>query len=862
MVSDWKANPYDEEKRYRLDHELWGKIFPFIVDLNAPEIERKNNLSLLGDEFSKLLNKRDMENFTKKMGELQKICPSYISELLAELAKHDFALGEYPGELLSAALSIIKINPDHWLIPHFLHCDHRLATEIIFVLPDEFIKLNPGMQTRVLDNFLITAKTSYEAKERLNGIINSADNVINKFVLQRFEADKIAKENAQREDALVKKGFQEAKKQLRFDTQGRMIVVGDVVCSLDVKKTIFENLFVGWVAGEGSLNERSALAKAARALFDLPSRSSIIPLQEEMEMHMRLVSRVIAKHAVGFNILVENSGGWKFICDRAAIEINKKVKEKFQAALLKAYDGNNNPKITISILNKELSAARKELALFAKQVLLQTLLGVGVEKNDLETSIDNIDEHAFQQTTATNLKYIRTDLDLQSCVELSETDITAHHKKKQDDHYYSATRIVHRNHYDGKNVMPSLRAGLAIRVPSIAVVNELEHAEAVRDVAHQLRDNYKLIQDQLGGYDGPMTYNLLTSLHSKLWDITADRKNRQRKSAARIFKGAHLFNRDQVLDKKSNSLWYVQNIAVNQHTNNLDYNSFDDATAEATVMAEIAMLSNFAANAACLPPAMRAQIENEYTEVHAEYVNFLRSNVQGDLYFRHSDEGKQVVERLKLFKQYLSVNKKALVVDNVPVTELAMKTLMKIMSMDKHWEKSYGALVQSLSIYIEYASQGGCKSANERYHMIAGTVDVLDSSEKVDPSKEEDVRVKVVNAMRSFLNEDDDKHNLKEVRASLNNALNELNLHGADVGKEDQGSANKQEASHPTLFTPKSGEVSRGEMNTNVGLPPDFTNVYAEGASAMQAHKGDHVADLKVALENAVEVVNNHRLDI
>ena len=71
--------------------------------------------------------------------------------------------------------------------------------------------------------------------------------------------------------------------------------------------------------------------------IDSSSRSSIIPLQEEMEMHTRLKARVMAKalNKVNANI------AWEEINEAAAFEINKRIQVIFQQALIKAYDGKN-----------------------------------------------------------------------------------------------------------------------------------------------------------------------------------------------------------------------------------------------------------------------------------------------------------------------------------------------------------------------------------------------------------------------------------------------------------------------------------------------------------------------------------------
>ena len=52
-------------------------------------------------------------------------------------------------------------------------------------------------------------------------------------------------------------------------------------------------------------------------------------------------------------------------------------------------------------------------------------------------------------------------------------------------------------------------------------------------------------------------------------------------------------------------------------------------------MSEIAMLSHFVDHAAQLPPALRDRVLEDYRKIHSEYVDFLSSNVQGDIYFKN-----------------------------------------------------------------------------------------------------------------------------------------------------------------------------------------------------------------------------------
>lgn len=704
-------------------------------------------------------------------------------------------------------------------------------------------------------------------------------------VLQRTKADELAAEKADYQNCLVNHGFNTAFSQMNvgelcFDTQGRVFVettlphdyknlTKPVICSLDIKNNKeLKQQFIVWATSDVEESKIGLLIDAATSLFELPSRSSIIPLQEEMEMHMRLMSRVLEKNE---GLMDYN---WQAIRRNAAIKINNEIKKVFQQALLA------NPIINIAALNEKFAAARIDLALFSKQALLEELLNENVGQADLERIINEIDKHAFESTTATGLEFIRTDVDLESCVSFSATDETAHDKKKWEGNrsFSFATRAINRNDYIDGQVQKAARTRLELRVPSIAV-QSLETSQAVEDVANKLAVNYDLLQEQMGEYDGPMTYNLLTALNFSLLDYTYDNANRQRNSAARILKGTHVFNRSQILSGKPNSLWFVENISVNQQGINMNYDRWDNAALEAMLMCDISLLNNFNSHKSCLPPAMRDYVKDVYDQAYTEYNHFLQNNVQGDLYFKDSPEGKRVIEQVNYFKEVIKDNKLGLQFDpKAPLEETAMKALMKIMAMGKHGKKTYGPLVQALSIFIERASQHGCKSANEREGVISNAVDLIDSVERMNQKRmndqlpidlEEDARLKVIDALASFLNKSDtdDKDKIKKVRDKLNKALNIFNVYGPFASYEDQGASIKLEKSSPMEIINgfDLNYASKGKLgmfdrfNTNIALPREFTNLNSMNVSEMQAHKGDHIAGLKTALAKAV--VSVHRND-
>jgi hypothetical protein len=671
-------------------------------------------------------------------------------------------------------------------------------------------------------------------------------------VLQRYKAEITQRFETIYQSALIENGLENAGGIPRFDPQGHIVTEVTLslpsdssmpevlnldreklttLCNLDIVGTPLEEKFEQWAKDQNQaidLVDSDRLANAVDALMQSSSRSSIIPLQEEMEFHMRLSSRVIQKHLTPevmqryftnhFNenvIPVTINELWQDIHNTAAQSINVKVKQVFQQALVESFKKGIPPQVdrlNIVKLNSLMDAQRRQLAHYSKIAFVEACDEV-MKKNggDFKALYDtqvrpNIRKEDFHKMTATGQDYLRTDASNNTALRIRHTDDTAHNKSKT----YRADRPLYRTQYavdaDGvPTVAPLSQANVEVRIPSLALI-DLDHDDSVYAVKKALAANYQGIKQRCGGYDGVMVYNLLTSLHTKFYDMTVDYKNRQRKSAARILKGSHLFNQEQLDKGNRTSLCYVQNIAVNQHTNNLGHDSFDDATAEATLMTEMAMLSTFAQHAADLPPTLRDRIGTEsnsaYKSAHSHYLKFLRSHAPNELadqYFKDSQQGKVVIQQLTRLKAYLQRNIGSLhVVANVtPLPELATKVLLKMMATNLHWEKQYGMLVQSLSIFIEQASIAGCKTANERYQAVSNRVQLLTSiNEKHNKGEPLPAfSADVITALERFLNSPLEPNNaspkaLNELQKSLDTAYHHSKLHGAvnAVIEEDQPS--------------------------------------------------------------------------
>ncbi|CEK11870.1 hypothetical protein [Legionella hackeliae] len=663
------------------------------------------------------------------------------------------------------------------------------------------------------------------------------------------------------QDYLIKKAFQLARAaedgKLIFDPQGHIII--SVQLTEDNYKEIYR-LITG--VGEGEEQDLSTLlgtSLTAKTLCNLDiahdpelkgkfksrvdvdndmgelldtyfmssQRTSVIALQEEMMMHISLALRALEKAAKPDLLTAIQR-------DELMLDINTMVLQKF-AAILKGVSHGNV--INYVDLNKRMDEARAELAALSREKLvaaIQSSLHDVQQFADLSDQLArNLDKHAFTGSTATGLDYLRTDSDNKSAIHISATEKTAHDKRLGANEL--ALRVIARCHYDPNN--PNLEGSVVTayenrtiegRVPSIAI-KEGSHQAAVNDVADKLAYAHGVLSRRDKAYNGPVIYNLLTSLHTKAYDRSFfEGSNRQRASAARILKGSHLYNSRQVENGETTALIYVQNIPVNQHTNELSYTAFDGATREAAVMTDMALLATLNIHAAAFSPELRQSIASTFESAHARYLRFLPQARDGDHYFKDSMEGKLTMEDL--------VAKKAKWQNSGPMIpaadlhSLTVQALFKMMTNNEHQRKQFGMLAQALSVYIETASLAGCKSANERAQAVAGRVGLLRSidSEPLDSLSVE--KKAVIDALTNYVS---GREPLAIVQEKLDKAYNKHNLQGAiaAISMEDQGASSKVQATG-NLDNP--GVVN--EYNTNYAETGYLDRLSQKHSAVMQAH--------------------------
>ena len=170
MVNDWQVNSYDEIKRKRLDHELWGIVFESDIKNFFPNVDanRDQDKSLSASLSSLLENNTedDKDIFYDKLIRLNQACPEYMPELLAELTQrycHSDKYERYLGIVLN--LTSGESKDAQALSRIFLNCHQRLATDIVKKYSHKFFELDSAMQAKVHQDLLLEARNSYDISD-------------------------------------------------------------------------------------------------------------------------------------------------------------------------------------------------------------------------------------------------------------------------------------------------------------------------------------------------------------------------------------------------------------------------------------------------------------------------------------------------------------------------------------------------------------------------------------------------------------------------------------------------------------------------------------------------------------------------
>lgn len=697
----------------------------------------------------------------------------------------------------------------------------------------------------------------------------------------------------------TKTAFSTAKEALEVSLLGKLS--DTTQCSVDIMgHGVLSGAFSKWMLTAKSSSphkdttstEHHTLVRALEALKESPSRSSIITLEEEFEAHLNLLARV-SKELIPDALFSPDS--WEEIKKEAQLMLSEEIRGIVQETLVECYEPQEE-RLDHSKLNKKLDKARdliggnkksyKEskvkyflLSAMYKQDLKQSgkkdikpkgPYNQAIKKiqEELEKGTESrFDEHNYSKTTATGLDSFRTDTRNQMAVRITATELTAHDKKLGADE--QARRLFKRTHFQMQHGSPTISPlrsqNIELRVPSIAVVTEKNNDKAIQDVKEKLSSNYNYLSDALGGYQGSMTYNLLTSIDPNM-DYIFRSNNYQTRSAELIIKGAHEFNKEQIKKGFENNLFYIQNIPVNQHGRALTLESHiypsqgEETLKEVSLMSELSLLSTLQSHQRYLPEEQREKVNKCYRSVQHAYIRFL-TNGEGKV-FSQSKEGNLAIKALTDYKLDTKTEQK-LISDDKTLQQLTVESLAIIHANNNLYQDlQFGMTIQALSVFLEPVSMAGCKSANERFAAVNGRVELLKSINNRVGENSLSHQELVIHVQMKMLIEASQTGNPKKLYSACKKLQEAIDTaydkHGQqssahNASKEDQGFAGKVEKSSNEGF----GYLgyNRHEMNTNTAESAYVKTLFQKHTGDLQAHKVKH----KEAFINFIRLIDEKK---
>lgn len=525
---------------------------------------------------------------------------------------------------------------------------------------------------------------------------------------------------------------------------------------------------------------------------------SIIPLQQEFHFHLSLVARTYQSIAK----LKDKNAEIQEALASAQKKVNELVMREFARGLQEATRDTKGGELDISKLNKTLDKARKKIMPEAHAIFMQEIVnktGVILEPKDFKGI-----KHTAEITTASgdNLLHVDSKLGLATLVRHSE--VTAHGRGQGK----IADRQLITHYYKNSTITENPNTRTQIRIPSLDVKEGIRGNAVIEDIAKKLQTiskNYRF-SELLENESKPaqaFIYNLYTSLHDRFGDING---NLQTQGADYILKGMHQYNASQI-NTESPVFCFVQNIPVNGFGATLSHTSRDPLIREATLMADMAFMHTL---------YEASDNKSAIDQVFAKYRGYLEKEGR-DAYFSKSPEGQDAIQQIAAIKEQW---KKIAPQSDAEPEVKARYALQKLVAHNLHCTHDYAKLVQALSVYVEKASIGGCKSGNERAQAINGRVAILDTQDK-------DI-VKIINELSRADYEKKVVEQAGALKSQLDKVYNDKGLQGAAsvVSLLDQGASAKVEAKPGGIY-----------FSRNYAEEKELTNLHQSKAGKMQAHK-------------------------
>ncbi len=549
---------------------------------------------------------------------------------------------------------------------------------------------------------------------------------------------------------------------------------------------------------------------------------SIIALQQEFHFHLGLTGRVYQEIAQshGHEILPADL---KKAHDEAMLEVNGLVMKAYSKAFQSAQ--SKDGQLDIGKLNKELDKARKAIMPEAHTLMRQAIVrntGVALTKAELKKikSGEGI-KHVAERLTATANDFLHTDGGLGLATWIAGSENTAHHRVEGA--HVADRQIITCPMNSSGDLIESKNPRIQVRTPSLPLKEGLSDEAYIDDVVTKLNhidekyDFKTVLSDQ-----DPKAY--IYNSYTALNDFLGDRGgNLQTQSADHILRGAHRHNANQ-LESPSPVFCLVQNISTNGFGDELGYNNSNSLVKETTLMAELSMLHT-------LYDTADEDGKYKINDIFTQYKLFLELE-NPPKYFSESESGKEAISKIQELKTEWAENQEIIPAPESPnMLENAKRTLKHLMVNNLHFNKDYSILFQSLSVFVEEASIGGCKSGNERAQAINGRVAILDSINNIDPRDLSEDEA-IINQILGYkvINSKDIKTVADELKNALDRVYNEKGLQAgvSAISELDQGAAAGVQAKKPFF------NISRNFAEVKQSV---MTNLHQAKSKVMQAHK-------------------------
>jgi hypothetical protein len=548
------------------------------------------------------------------------------------------------------------------------------------------------------------------------------------------------------------------------------------------------------------------------ATVDKMPRGSLIALQQELHFHLNLAARTYLKAVPALSGKQE---GIDKAHRKTMVELNKHIMQVYTDAL-KASFNHETMSINLADLNNKLDIARKQITPLAHKILHQKIeeeTGVHITKDLIKEA-----KHIAETTTATANNLIHTDNSSGLATWIEGSEVTAHDRDIGIKHLAPRNIITHSIDRNTGDVKSHPQKRMQVRIPSLDAkkkkTTDLEHIHDVKNKITHIADKY------MGAIPAhpikAFVYNLFTSIAHTSDEMMG--KNKQTQGAKHILHGAHSYNKEAF--KAGKPLCFVQNIPVNGFGSTLSY-AEGGLRREAALMADIALMHT-------LYPSLKPSEQLLYKSALDKYTKFLNSpDLLKNKFFSDTTLGHEAAVQISNIKSRLASIAYKTPAGPDDVLANVNACLRNLIINDSHFIHKFSKLAQTLSVFLEPYSMGGCKSANERAQAINGRVTILDSLLSTPEEQLNDDQKQLIKALRD-LAQSNTSANIIQLKSALNTAYNNAGLQTAMslISLVDQGGAAK-------------GMVKLGPtLNGNYFEDAELSNLHQSKSDTMQAHKG------------------------